>query len=161
MNLRQDKGYSYGYYSAIEWLTGSSVLIAGGAVDTSVTKQAVVETLKEFADIRGGRPVTEDEFNSARDGIFRGFPSHFETQGQLLQQVCHLAVFDLPDDYYSRFVANMEAVTLEDVHRVADGRIDDGHLTVLVVGDREVVEPGLKELGLPVVPVDYEGYEVR
>ena len=157
MNLRQDKGYSYGYYSSIDWLTGPSAIFAGGAVETRVTKEAVAETLKEFADIRAGRPVTRDEYNSARDGIFKQFPSQFETQAQVLQQFAGLVAFRLPDDYYSTYIANLEAVTLEDVHRVGAERIDDGHLMVLVVGDRQVVEPGLRELGLPVVDVDYEG----
>jgi hypothetical protein len=46
---------------------------------------------------------------------------------------------------------------LEDLHRVAQERLDDDHLKILVVGDREAVEPGLRELDLPVVMVDYEG----
>ena len=157
MNLRQEKGYSYGYYSTINWLTGPSALFAGGAVETDVTKESVVETLKEFSDIRSGRPVTQEEFEAARDGIFKGFPSNFETQGQLVNQLSRLALFGLPDDYYSKFIANLEAVTLDDLRRVAAERIDDAHLMVLVVGDREVIEPGLSELGLRIVPVDYEG----
>ena len=56
MNLRQDKGYSYGYYSEIDWLTGPSVLLAGGSVQTAVTKEALIETLKEFADNTGRPP---------------------------------------------------------------------------------------------------------
>ena len=160
MNLRQDKGYSYGYYSTVDWLTGPSALFAGGAVETAVTKEAVVETLKEFADIRGGRPVTADEFESARDGIFRGFPSQFESQGQLLHQLSGLVVFGLPDDYFATYIGNLEAVTLEDVHRVAADSIDDGHLALLVVGDRKVIEPRLQELDLPIVPVDYEGHAI-
>ena len=157
MNLRQDKGYSYGYYSSIDWLTGPSVVFAGGAVETSVTKESVIETLKEFADIKGGRPVTQEEFDAARDGLFRGFPSQFETQGQILHQLGNLVVFGLPDDYYSHLMANLQAVTLDDVHRVGAERIDDEHLAVLVVGDAGAVEPGLQELGLPLVRVDYEG----
>ena len=157
MNLRQDKGYSYGYYSSIDWLTGPSAIFAGGAVETRVTKESVAETLKEFADIRAGRPVTRDEYDSARDGIFKSFPSQFETQAQVLQQFAGLVAFGLPDDYYSTYIAKLDAVTLEDVHRVGAKRIDDEHLAVLVVGDRQVVEPGLRELGLPVVDVDYEG----
>ena len=86
MNLRQDKGYSYGYYSSIEWLTGPSALFAGGSVQTDVTKEAVVETLKEFADIRGQRPLTKEEFTASRDGMLRSFPSQFETQGQIAHQ---------------------------------------------------------------------------
>ena len=46
---------------------------------------------------------------------------------------------------------------MEDAHRVAKGLIDDSHLRILVVGDAEVVEPGLAELGYPLVKVDYEG----
>ena len=95
--------------------------------------------------------------DSARDGIFKSFPSQFETQAQVLQQFAGLVAFGLPDDYYSTYIAKLDAVTLEDVHRVGAKRIDDEHLAVLVVGDRQVVEPGLRELGLPVVDVDYEG----
>ena len=157
MNLRQDKGYSYGYYSTIGWLTGQSSILAGGAVETAVTKESVIETLKEFADIRGERPVTEEEFEAARDGMFRSFPSQFETQGQMLSQLSNLTIFDLPDDYYSSYLANLEAVTLDGLHRMAAERIDDKHLVVLVVGDRSAIEPGLKELGLPIVMADHDG----
>ena len=157
MNLRQDKGYSYGYYSSIDWLKGPSAIFAGGSVETSVTKESVVETLKEFAGIRGESPVTEDEYNDARDGLFRGFPSQFETQGQLLHQLGRQVVFGLQDDYYSRLLSRLDAVTLDRMHEVAAARIDDAHLSVLVVGDKKAIEPGLRDLGLPIVEVDSEG----
>ena len=157
MNLRQDKGYSYGYYSSIDWLTGPSALFAGGSVETRVTMESVIETLGEFAGIRGERPVSEDEFQSARSGILQGFPGLFETNAQILQQLSNIAVFRLPDDYYSHFVGRMEAVTLDDTHRVAKERVDAEHLALLVVGDRDAVEPGLEKVGLPIVHVDYEG----
>ena len=157
MNLRQDKGYTYGYYSQIDWLNGPSALSAGGSVQTEVTKEALAETLKEFADIRGGRPVTQDEYDKAKEGILRGFPSQFESQGQVLQQLSHVVMYGLPDDYYSTIMASLDRVTLEDARAVASSRIDDSHLIVLIVGDREAIEPGLKELGLPIVAIDNEG----
>ena len=160
MNLRQDKGYSYGYLSSINWFNGPSALLAGGAVQTEVTKESVVETLKEFGDIKARRPVTAQEFEDAKDGMLRALPSQFETHGQTLHQMTRLVVFDLPDDYFASYPAKVEAVTLADVHRVAGERIDDGHLKLLVVGDRAVVESGLREVGPPVVPVDYEGSRV-
>ena len=157
LNLREDKGYSYGYYSSIDWVTGPSMLMAGGAVQTEVTRESVVETLKEYADIKGARPVTKEEYDDARDGIFRGFPSMFETQGQLMQQLMRLVMFGLPDYYYSKYMEDLQVVTLEQLNRVAAKRVDDAGLTLLVVGDRAVVEPGLKEEGLRVAPIDYEG----
>ena len=87
MNLRQEKGYSYGYSSAIDWALGPSALLAGGGVQAEVTKEAVAETLKEFADIRGDRPVTEEEFAAARTSTLRAFPAQFETVGQALRQL--------------------------------------------------------------------------
>ena len=157
MNLRQDKGYSYGYYSSLDWGSQVSALFAGGAVETSVTKESVVETLKEFADIRGGRPVTREEHADSRDGISRGFPAQFETHGQMMTRFVHMAVHRLPDDYYVDFLGNIAGVSLERLNEIASARIDDGHLVVLVVGDRAAIEPGLRELGLPIVPVDFDG----
>ena len=84
-------------------------------------------------------------------------PSQFETNGQILQQLTRMVAFDLPLDYFVNYSAKVEAVSMEDAHRVAKGLIDDSHLRILVVGDAEVVESGLTELGYPVVKVDYEG----
>ncbi len=161
MNLRQEKGYSYGYNSSIGWVSGPSALLAGGAVETAVTKESVFETLKEFADIRDARPVAQVEFDDARNGILKGLPAQFETQAQTLHQLTQLVLFDLPDDYFSEYVTSLKAVTLADVHAVAESRVDSAHLKVLVVGDREVVEPGLAELGLPMVAVDYDGRRIQ
>ena len=157
MNLRQEKGYSYGYSSAIDWSLGPSALLAGGGVQAEVTKEAVAETLKEFAGIRGDRPVTEEEFAAARTSTLRALPAHFETVGQALRQLTRLVLFDLPLDYFASLPSAIESVTLDDVRRVARERLDSDHLAVLVVGDAGVVEPGLAELGVPIVHVDYEG----
>ena len=158
-NLRQDKGYSYGYRSTIYWHRQSSLFLAGGGVQTAVTAEAVIETLREFADIREDRPVGQEEFLSARSALLRQFPSSFETCSQVLQQLAQTVLFDLPDDYYGTFSTNVEAVSLDDVRRVARERVESEPL-VLVVGDRCKIEPALSALGHPVHLVDHEGREV-
>jgi zinc protease len=160
MNLRQAKGYSYGYRSWIEWHTESSLLMAGGSVQTASTQASVLETLREFRDLRGRRPVTEAEFTAARDAILRQFPAAFETPQQVLEQLTQLVAFDLPDDYLTAFPARIQALTLAQVQRAAAEHVDAERLTVLVVGDAGTVEPGLKELGLPLLRVDHEGQRV-
>ena len=156
-NLRQDKGYSYGFHSAVDWSTGPSALAAWGSVQTAVTKESVIEVLKEFEDIRTGRPVGEEEFADAKNGLLKGFPGQFETQTHLLSQLGHIVMFGLPDDYYSTLQAQYESLVMDDLRRVAIERVDNERLSLLVVGDRSVVEPGLEELGYPIVHVDYEG----
>ena len=157
LNLRQDKGYSYGYYSSIDWYKESSLILAGGSVQTGVTKEAVVETIKEFSDLKGGRPISQEELETAKNGIVRGFPSRFETQGQIASQLGLLASFQLDDDYYSHLLENITAITLDEINKVASEQIYDQNLTIVVVGDRAIVERELQDLDCPLVPIDAHG----
>ena len=160
MNLRQDKGYSYGYMSSIDWNLGPSMLISGGGVQTAVTKETVIETLKEFNDITGDRPVTSDEFNDAIAGILRSMPSQFETQYQIISQLTRLVAFDLPDDYFVEFPRTLNRLELDEIRSAAVNHIDTRNLNIVIVGDASVISPGLEELGLSVVEIDYEGRRV-
>jgi zinc protease len=159
-NLRQDKGYSYGYNSSVHWYQGTSLVSAGGSVQTEVTKESVQETLKEFHEIRGGRPITEEELDAAKAGILQGYPASFERSGMVLNHLIQLLVFDLPDDYFETVGPSITAVSLEDAHRIASERIKDDCIQLLVVGDREKIESGLRELGIPIVLLDSDGAEI-
>ena len=157
MNLRQDKGYSYGYMSMIDWSLRRSMLVAGGGVQTAVTKETVIETLKEFEEIAGSRPVTGTEFKDAIDGIMRSIPSQFETHHQVVNQLLRLVTFDLPDDHFATFSDRLAELSIEDVRQAASDLLDIDHLNIVIAGDAAVVEPNLRELGIPIVPIDYEG----
>ena len=157
MNLRQDKGYSYGYMSIIDWSLRRSILVAGGGVQTAVTKETVIETLKEFEEIARSRPVTGTEFKDAIDGIMRSMPSQFETHHQVVSQLLRLVEFDLPDDHFARFPDRLAELSLEDVQQAASDLLDIDHLNIVIAGDAAVVEPGLRDLGIPIVSIDYEG----
>ena len=160
MNLRQDKGYSYGYMSTIDWNLAPSMLVAGGGVQTAVTKETVIETLKEFNEIVSERPVSETEFTDAVQGILRSLPSQFETQSRIVAQLARMSTYDLPDDYLAKLPDSLTEVNLDDVRRMAAEQLDVDHLNIVIAGDTSVVEPGLRELGLPIVHIDYEGREV-
>ena len=156
-NLRQDKGYSYGFHSGISWFRERSLLVAGGSVQTAVTKEAVAETLKEFRDIQGGRPVSAEELAGAKAGLLLGYPAGFERPGQVLGHLMQLILHQLPDDYFRTTPERVAAATLEQVRQAGAERVRPEGLQVLVVGDRAAVAAGLGELGLPVVVVDGDG----
>ena len=156
-NLRQDKGYSYGFNSGISWFREPSLLVAGGSVQTAVTKESVQETLKEFQDIHRARPVTGEELGSAKAGMLLGYPAGFERPGQVLSHLIQLILHQLPDDYFRTVPERVSAVSLDQVHRVGEERVQPDALKVLVVGDRGEVEDGLRELGLPLTILDSDG----
>ena len=158
-NLRQDKGYSYGYQSHIQWHRGPSLMLAGGSVQTEVTKESVVETLKEYNEVRGSRPISEEELENAKAALLRGFPANFERPGAILGQILQMVQFDLPDDYLQTVRTSVETVTLEDVHRITQELVRPDRLKILVVGDRQQIEAGLRELDIPTVILDVDGVE--
>ncbi|MDE3074749.1 MAG: insulinase family protein [Chloroflexota bacterium] len=154
MNLREAKGYTYGYRSHFDWRLGRSSFLAGGAVHTAVTKEAVAETLRELRDVSAERPLAEDEFDKARSGLVRGYPPTFETAGQVLGRLTDLVHFGLPDDYYAGQLERLQAITLEEVRRAAREHLRPEGWSIVVVGDRTAIEPGLGELGFPLVQLN-------
>ena len=160
-NLRQDKGYSYGYHSLVMWHQGPSLLFAGGSVQTAVTQESVAETLREFDDIHGGRPLTQEELDAAKAGVLQGYPASFERPAQLINHLLQMALFGLPNDYFETVKRNIEEVSLQDVHRIGAELIQPDRLSVLVVGDRKAIEPGLRRLDLPLTLLDHEGAPVE
>ena len=153
MNLRQNKGYSYGYRSWIEWHKTASTFLVGGSVQTEVTAPAVVETLKEITEVIGSRPVEEAEFQAAKDALLHSYPSSFETPWQMLGQLSPIVQYGLSHEYLSTYPAKIDAVTLADVQRVAVERLNKEGLTLLVVGDRAAIESELKGIGPEVVVI--------
>ena len=146
LNLREDKGYSYGARSSFDFLQGPGPFEAGGSVQTAVSKEALVELFKEITDINGLRPLTEAELAFAKDRLIKGFPSRFETGLGQASALSDLFIYHLPDDYFTTYQSKIEAVTKKDADRVAKKYLEPEEMTVLVVGDRKVVEPKLKEL---------------
>ncbi len=147
MNLREDKGYSYGARVEISHSSrGPGPFEAGATVQTAVTKESLVEIMKELTDITGRRPVTDAELAFAKQGIIQGFPSRFETTFGVAGQIAVLVDFDLPDDEFTHYQARVEAVTKADVDRVAREYITPASMSILVVGDRSLVEGPLKSL---------------
>jgi len=160
MNLREEKGYTYGARSGWSFRRGAGPFSAGGDIQTAVTKEAVTEFMREISDIRSGRPITQKELDYNKQSLIRRFPSGFETVGQISNQLANLVVYDLPDSYYNDYISRINAVTLDDVNRVANKYLDPSKMAIVIVGDRNAIEPGLKELGYPITLLDTEGNPV-
>ncbi len=157
MNLREDKGYTYGAYSRFVYRRGAGPFAASGEIQTISTKEAVQEFLKELNGIRGSRPVSEAELEVSKQAFIRRFPSGFETVGGISNQLASLVTYDLSDSYFNDYIVKVSAVTIDDVNRVANKYLDPSRMAIVIVGDRKVVEAGLKELGSPVIYLDTDG----
>jgi len=134
MNLREEKGYTYGAYSSVDSRRLTGVIEATAEVRTAVTGDSLKEFFYELERIRT-EPVPEDELNDAKNYIAGSFPLRVETQEGLTNQIVSQQVFGLPEDYLQTFQNNINAVTAADVQRVAQKYIHPDKLAIVVVGD--------------------------
>lgn len=160
MNLREDKGYTYGANSGLTIRRGAGPFRAGGDMQTAVTKESVWELMKELNGIRGEIPITQKELDYNKQSLIRRYPAGFETVGAISNQLSNLVVYNLPDSYFNEYITKVNAVTLADVNRVAKQYIDPSKMAIVIVGDRKVIEPGLRELGYPITFLDADGNPV-
>ena len=89
-------------------------------MQSDATADAVREALGELRAIRGERPVTAEELELGRAPLTRGYPRSFETAEQISRAIAQLALYDLPDDYFTTFVPKVLALTPEDLTRAAE-----------------------------------------
>ena len=157
LNLRQDKGYSYGFYSSIDWSIAPSLWSARGSVQTEVTAEATKEILSEIEGIANSNPISSEEFSKAKEGLLKGLPSQFESNSQIINQLINMTAFNLNIDYFKNLTCELENLTLEQVQISAKKHITSEHITVVIAGDREVIEPSLSQLGYPVSVVTPDG----
>ena len=153
MKLREEKGYTYGAGAGFDLRRGAGPFTARAAVNTEATVPAVADFLAEIARIRDER-VTDEELRGARDYLVGVFPLRFETPGPVAGALAGIHVHELPDDELAGYRPAIEAVTVDDVARVAREHIRPEGLAIVLVGDVDAFGAALQEAGFG--PVDVE-----
>jgi zinc protease len=143
-NLRETHGYTYGAGSGFGLRRSAGPFIASAEVVTAKTDSALIEFLKELRSIRD--TVSADELARAKRNLQLGLPSSFETTQGIASEFLPLIAYGIPLDFFASAVQQYGAVTQADVQRVARQYVNPDKLTIVVVGDRKVIEPGIRAL---------------
>ncbi|MBO0857889.1 MAG: insulinase family protein [Chloracidobacterium sp.] len=146
LNLREDKGYTYGAYSAFNAAKYRGVFRANTEVQTKVTKGSMDELIYEFKRIRDEK-TPDDEFERAKRTIIGGFALRLESPQSLLANILTQNIYNLPVDYWDTYPQKIAAVTAEDVQRVARKYIDPAKLQIVAVGDAKQIASVMKQFG--------------
>jgi zinc protease len=152
MNLRETHGFSYGAYSGLAMRRQPGPFVASAAVNTAKTDSAVAEFFREIERIRA-EPVGEEELVRVRNYLALGFPAQLETAESLAGSLAQLVTSGANVETLSGYVQGVLSVTADDVLRVARQYLRPEETVVVVVGDRQAIEPGLRALGLGPVEV--------
>ncbi|HXI65595.1 MAG TPA: pitrilysin family protein [Gemmatimonadales bacterium] len=160
-NLRETHGYTYGAFSQFAARRLSGAFVALASVVTAKTDSSLIEFLKELRRIRD-EAVPATDLNKAKAYVTLGLPGDFETTGGAAARFRDLLAYGLPLDYYDQYIQRINAVTADDVQRVAHRYIDPDHFDIVVVGDKSQIEAGIRALNEgPVVYRDVWGQEIK
>ena len=161
MNLREDKGWSYGIGSGISRNTsGDQYLVVAGSVQTDKTMESMAEIMREFEEFVTTRPATADELERVRLNRTRSLPGRFSSKRGFLSSMIASNNFGLPFDYAENTAARIEAITLDGVNDRARDVIRPAELTWIVVGDLSKIEDSVRSLGFGPVEV-WDGFGNR
>jgi zinc protease len=146
LNLREEKGYTYGAYSRMRSYKEDGLLMAGANVRGDVTVVSVQEILTEFDRMR--KSLTQErELERAQAELIGSFIRQMETPASIGGLELSRRIMQLPDDYYQSFIPAVRQVTPEDVVKASNRFFARERMLITVVGDRREVESGLREMG--------------
>lgn len=161
MNLREDKGYTYGARCGIMYRHGPGVWYCSTSVSTPTTGPSLIEIRKELDEARADRPITDEEIAFFKAFRVNAYPRQFETSGALLGEWANMWTHNLPDDWLERYVPSIQAVETSNANDAFRRWIDPSKMMYVVVGDGEVIRDDLEAFGLPVVELDTTGAPVE
>jgi zinc protease len=148
MNLREDKGYTYGSYSFPIEMREGGLFVCTAPVHTKYTKETLIEILKEMRAIGADRPPTAEELDTARRRLVQGYPQNFEVIGRIAGELSDLVVNGLPLDEWQTRIPRIEAIDSAEIQRIARKDVRPDDIVFVIVGDRAVIEDEIRSLNL-------------
>jgi zinc protease len=161
MNLREEKGWSYGVRSSASSAKGQRPWILSAPVQIDRTADSIVELHRELLEFIDENPAREDEVDKIRLNRIRSLPGRFETASAVLGTIGSIVSYGWPDDHVVRQRIRTEEMSVEEVHAAAS-LLDVNALTWVIVGDLSQIEEPVRQLGLgEVMVIDSDGHPVR
>jgi zinc protease len=157
LNLREDKGYTYGVRSMMVSFRDGGMFMMTAPVETPATRPSVDELMSEMAAIRGPRPLSETELFDSRNRLIMGFPQQFQTFGGVAGGLSTLLLNDLPIDDWQTFAGRVNGLTADKVAEVIAATIDPNRVVWVIVGDWAVIGEDLEGLDLGEIEVVTNG----
>jgi zinc protease len=145
--LREALGIVYNIGAIQDWRLSTGPMMIAGAIVTAKTGEGLTEIFKIVDDL-ATTDVPPEELEKAKQNLIRALPSQFETNAGVVDSYTTLVLHGLPDDWYTKFAANVRTVKAADVKAVAKAVVPSKRLVVSIVGDLSKIKADLDKLGL-------------
>jgi zinc protease len=162
MNLREDKHWTYGAGSGKASVRGPAIFSARAAVQTDKTKESILEMLKELTQIGTAKPIAPDEFANAQKSMVLSLPGDWQTNNGIMGFLLQSILYNRGLDYPGKYPTILADLKITEIQQVANAQVKPDKLTWLIIGDRQKIEAGIRDLKLgPVKILDNDGKEIK
>lgn len=159
LNLREDKGYTYGARSSFSGDLAWGTYVASAGVKATATDSSVVEFMKEITKFRNSG-MTDAELAFMKSSIGQRDALRYETGFQKAGFLSQIAKYNLPADFTKKQSDIIKSISKAELNTLAKKWLKPESAYILVVGDKALIKPGLLKLGYEVVELDKKGNEV-
>jgi zinc protease len=161
MNLREDKGWSYGADTVIVATQAQRPFLAIAPVQADRTAASMEEIRREITEFAGARAATEAEVATSKKRSTLTLPGRWETARAVARDIAEIVRFGLPDDYWSNYAELVAELDVAELDAVTKRMLKPDRLTWVVVGDLDVIEGEVRSLGFGDVRIlDVDGNPV-
>ncbi|GAB3652879.1 pitrilysin family protein [Echinicola sediminis] len=158
MNLREDKHWAYGAFGLVLNAEHERPFLVYAPVQTDKSAESIQELKKELTEFVTSRPATEEELEKVKNNQVLGLPGQWETNASVNGSLYNMVKYNLPDDYFQQYDANVRNLTLSEVKKVSDEVVKPENVNWFVVGDKAKIMDKLEALGFEeIIEIDTDG----
>ena len=162
MNLREDKHWSYGARSMVLDSKAERPFLLYAPVQTDKTAESVTELRKEISEFISTRPATQEELDKVKTNQVLKLPGQWETNSSVNNSVTNIVKYNLPDNYYQRYDAEVRNLSLADLQKVSKEVVNPETVNWFMVGDRAKIAANLDKLGFDsIIEIDADGKPIK
>lgn len=159
MNLREKHGFTYGAYSRASSDKYIGSFNANASVRNEKTDSAIMELMNELKRIRT-EPVSSEELTTVKNLLNGSFARSLESPNTIARFALNTARYNLPADYYQKYLSNLAAVNAGNVQQVANKYVLPNNSYIVIVGNAKEIAKGLEKYG-EVKYYDFNGNETK
>lgn len=162
MNLREDKHWAYGAGGFVMDAQEERPFLVYAPVQTDKTAESVKELQKEILEFVTTRPATQEELDKVKTNQVLKLPGQWETNAAVNSSLYNLVKYNLPDDYYQKYDANVRSLSLNELQNVSKKVVKPNAVNWFMVGDKAKISDKLNDLGFDnIIEIDADGNPIN
>lgn len=159
LNLREDKGWTYGARSSFSGNKYTGTFTFSSGIKASATDSALYEVMNELKQY-AANGIKNEELMFMKSSVGQADARNYETGIQKAAFIGRIQEYNLPADYVKKQTAILNSITKNDIDAIAKKYLDVNKMNIVLVGDKDLILPGLKRLGYEIIELDAEGKEL-